>query len=49
MTSPLLLRRATLADLPAILALVQQVVPLTQASDNHQWSLDIQAKRFVVT
>ena len=34
------LRRATAADLPAILALVRQVVPLMQASGNQQWSTD---------
>ncbi|MCI1188696.1 GNAT family N-acetyltransferase [Hymenobacter sp. DH14] len=33
-------RRATLADLPAILALVRRVVPLMQASGNFQWSVD---------
>ena len=34
------LRRATATDLPAILALMRQVVPLMQASGNHQWSAD---------
>jgi ribosomal protein S18 acetylase RimI-like enzyme len=33
-------RRATLADVPAILALVRQVVPLMNASGNMQWSVD---------
>ncbi|WP_236668872.1 GNAT family N-acetyltransferase [Hymenobacter rubidus] len=33
-------RRATLADVPAILALVRRVVPLMQASGNFQWSAD---------
>ncbi|GAA4027687.1 GNAT family protein [Hymenobacter glaciei] len=33
-------RRATLTDLPAILALVRRVVPLMQASGNFQWSVD---------
>ena len=33
-------RRATLADLPAILALVRRVVPLMHASGNFQWSAD---------
>ena len=36
----LLVRRATLADLPAILALVRRVVPLMHASGNFQWSAD---------
>ena len=36
----LLTRRAILADLPAILALVQRVVPLMNASGNFQWSSD---------
>lgn len=36
----LLTRRATLADLPAILALVRRVVPLMNASGNFQWSTD---------
>ncbi|MGI4869698.1 MAG: GNAT family N-acetyltransferase [Janthinobacterium lividum] len=36
----MLLRRATHADLPAILALVRQVVPLMQASGNQQWRAD---------
>jgi ribosomal protein S18 acetylase RimI-like enzyme len=33
-------RRATLADIPAILALVRRVVPLMNASGNFQWSAD---------
>ncbi len=33
-------RRAILADLPAILALVRRVVPLMQASGNFQWTDD---------
>ena len=33
-------RRAALADLPAILALVQRVVPLMNAAGNFQWSAD---------
>ena len=36
----LLVRRATVADLPALLALVRHVVPLMQASGNFQWSAD---------
>ena len=36
----LLVRRATVADLPALLALVRRVVPLMQASGNFQWSAD---------
>lgn len=34
------LRLATAADLPAILAIVRDVVPLMQASGNLQWSAD---------
>ncbi|MDQ2795082.1 MAG: GNAT family N-acetyltransferase [Bacteroidota bacterium] len=34
------IRLATLADLPALLALVRRVVPLMQASGNFQWSAD---------
>ncbi|GAB2773426.1 ribosomal protein S18 acetylase RimI-like enzyme [Hymenobacter luteus] len=34
------LRPATLADIPAILALIRRVVPLMQASGNQQWSAD---------
>ena len=33
-------RRATLADVPAILALVRRVVPLMHASGNFQWTED---------
>ena len=33
-------RRATAADLPALLALVGRVVPLMHASGNFQWSTD---------
>lgn len=36
----LLIRRATTADLPAILTIVREVVPLMQASGNQQWSSD---------
>ena len=36
----LLTRRATLADVPAILALVRRVAPLMHASGNFQWSAD---------
>ena len=35
-----LVRRATVADLPALLALVRRVVPLMQANGNFQWSDD---------
>jgi ribosomal protein S18 acetylase RimI-like enzyme len=35
-----LTRRATLTDVPTILALVRRVVPLMQASGNFQWSAD---------
>ena len=35
-----LIRRAAVADLPALLALVRRVVPLMQASGNFQWSAD---------
>jgi len=34
------LRLAQLSDLPALLALLQQVVPLMQAGGNHQWTAD---------
>ena len=34
------IRRATAADIPAIMALVRRVVPLMQASGNFQWSAD---------
>ncbi|OGX86190.1 GNAT family N-acetyltransferase [Hymenobacter lapidarius] len=33
-------RRATLTDVPAILALIRRVVPLMNASGNFQWSVD---------
>ena len=36
----LTVRRAAVADLPALLALVRRVVPLMQASGNLQWSAD---------
>ena len=36
----MLLRPATTADLPAILALIAQVVPLMRAAGNQQWSAD---------
>ena len=39
-TSNISLRRATVADLPALLALVRQVVPLMRAAGNLQWSDD---------
>ena len=35
-----LIRRATVADLPALLALMRRVVPLMQAIGNFQWSAD---------
>jgi len=38
MTADLTIRRATVADLPAIVALVQAVVPLMNASGNFQWT-----------
>ncbi len=38
MTMDLTIRRATLADLPAVLALVQAVVPLMNAAGNMQWT-----------
>ncbi|SNR50393.1 GNAT family N-acetyltransferase [Hymenobacter mucosus] len=37
---PTLLRLATAADIPAILSIVRRVVPLMQASGNHQWTTD---------
>lgn len=40
MTTDLTIRRATVADLPAIVALVQAVVPLMNASGNYQWTSD---------
>lgn len=36
----LIIRRAIVADLPALLALVRRVVPLMRASGNFQWSAD---------
>ena len=36
----MLIRLATAADLPAILTLVRQVVPLMQAAGNRQWTAD---------
>ena len=36
----LITRRATAADLPAILVLVRRVVPLMHATGNFQWSAD---------
>jgi GNAT superfamily N-acetyltransferase len=38
MVTGLTIRRATEADLPAIIALVRAVVPLMQAAGNHQWT-----------
>ena len=38
MTTDLTIRRATAADLPAIMALVRAVVPLMNASGNRQWT-----------
>ena len=38
MSNSFTLRRATPADLPAILALVQAVVPLMNAAGNYQWT-----------
>ncbi len=38
MASELTIRRATVADLPAIVALVQAVVPLMNATGNYQWT-----------
>ena len=38
MTNDMLIRRATVADVPAIVALVQAVVPLMNASGNYQWT-----------
>ena len=40
MTHDLTLRRATAADLPAVLALVRAVVPLMNAAGNYQWTSD---------
>jgi ribosomal protein S18 acetylase RimI-like enzyme len=38
MASNATIRRATVADLPAIVALVQTVVPLMNAAGNYQWT-----------
>lgn len=38
--TPLLVRRATPADLPAIVGLVRAVVPLMNARGNFQWTAD---------
>jgi len=38
MTNELVIRRATVADLPAIVALVQALVPLMNAAGNYQWT-----------
>jgi ribosomal protein S18 acetylase RimI-like enzyme len=38
MASDLTIRRATVADLPAIVVLVREVVPLMNASGNFQWT-----------
>ena len=38
MTNELVIRRATVTDLPAIVALVQAVVPLMNAAGNYQWT-----------
>ena len=41
MPSPLpIIRRATAADIPALMALVRRVVPLMQATGNFQWNED---------
>jgi ribosomal protein S18 acetylase RimI-like enzyme len=40
MTPDLTIRRATVADLPAIVALVREVVPLMNASGNFQWTAE---------
>ncbi|WP_046244854.1 GNAT family N-acetyltransferase [Hymenobacter terrenus] len=40
MSSFPVIRRATAADLPAILNLIGQVVPLMRASGNYQWAPD---------
>ncbi|TVT40166.1 GNAT family N-acetyltransferase [Hymenobacter setariae] len=40
MQTQLLIRRATVADLPAIVALVRDVVPLMNASGNFQWTAE---------
>lgn len=38
MATDLTIRRATVADLPAVVALVQAVVPLMNAAGNFQWT-----------
>lgn len=38
MAADVTIRRATVADLPAIVALVQAVVPLMNAAGNYQWT-----------
>ncbi|MVN76040.1 GNAT family N-acetyltransferase [Hymenobacter sp. HMF4947] len=40
MATDVTIRRATVADLPAIVALVQAVVPLMNASGNFQWTAE---------
>ena len=40
MAADAVVRRATAADLPAIMALVQAVVPLMNANGNFQWTAD---------
>lgn len=40
MQTQLLIRRAAVADLPAIVALVRDVVPLMNASGNFQWTAE---------
>jgi ribosomal protein S18 acetylase RimI-like enzyme len=40
MTNDITIRRATVADLPAIVALVHAVVPLMNASGNFQWTTE---------
>lgn len=40
MTADLTIRRATVADLSAIVALVRTVVPLMNAGGNYQWTSD---------
>jgi ribosomal protein S18 acetylase RimI-like enzyme len=38
MAADVIIRRATVADLPAIVTLVQAVVPLMNAAGNYQWT-----------
>ncbi|WP_223653207.1 GNAT family N-acetyltransferase [Hymenobacter psoromatis] len=40
MTQDLTIRRAALADLPAVLALIRAVVPVMNAAGNYQWTND---------